>query len=323
MSYSKCIVCYRFVGWIGLTTNIALSVLKIFVGILSGSHALLVDALYSGKDVITSMLIILGLKFSKKPLDDEHRFGYGKIEFLLSMVIGIILVVVTILFLVYAAGFLVEADHQAPHLIALWTAIFVVAVNIYMRYYTRCVATNINSPMVMVLSQHHAADGYSSLAVALGIIGSHYMGMPWLDTLVAVAECVHLLYLGGEIIVDSYKGLMDDAAPDEIVERIRERTGQVDGVTKVETVRTRRIGQEVWIFLKIGVDPDLSVGEAKEVTLWVEQRLIESIPHVGDITIQFQSAEGTLPEMEAAKKEIAVLREQADREIEQLQDSTT
>ncbi|MBF0621337.1 MAG: magnetosome biogenesis CDF transporter MamM [Magnetococcales bacterium] len=319
MSYAKCIVCYRFVGWVGLLTNLALSVLKIFVGILSGSHALLVDALYSGKDVITSFLIILGLKFAKKPLDDEHRFGYGKIEFLLSMVIGIILVVVTLLFLIYAAGNLMETEHQTPHLIALWTAVFIVAVNIYLRYYTRCVAHNINSPMVMVLSQHHEADGWSSLAVALGIIGSHYLGMPWLDTAVAVFECIHLLYLGGQVILDSYKGLMDDAASPEVVQHIQEVSENVDGVQRIENIRTRRVGQEVWIFLEIGVNPDISIGDANAVSLQVEQRLIESIPHVGDITIQFRSAEGSLPEFGEIKKEISVLREQVDQESQQIQ----
>ncbi|MBF0155381.1 MAG: cation transporter, partial [Magnetococcales bacterium] len=89
MSYPQCVVCYHSVGWIGLIANLAISILKVFVGIISGSQALLVDALYSAKDVLTSFLIILGLKFSKQPLDEQHQFGHGKAEFLFSLCVGL------------------------------------------------------------------------------------------------------------------------------------------------------------------------------------------------------------------------------------------
>ena len=307
MRYSRCVTCHQIVGWVGLMANLGLSGLKLFVGIVSGSQALLVDALYSAKDVVTSLLILVGLKFSKQPIDREHPFGHGKIEFLLSGAVSLFLIAVTGLFFFLAAGHLLEGDHQPPHLIALWAAFFSVFACWFLYRYTRCVAMEINSPIVMTLSKHAYGDGFSSAAVAMGIIGSHYLGMPWLDTVVALGETLHLLYLGGEVFWESFQGLMDTAAPKKIQEQIWNQTAEVPGVRSVDQVRTRRVGQEIWVDLVVGVDPDQSVYEARQITKQVETTLTKVIPHVGDINVQFQSLSGSVPELKVIRAEIAQL----------------
>ncbi|MBF0283528.1 MAG: magnetosome biogenesis CDF transporter MamM [Magnetococcales bacterium] len=299
MRYFKCLGCNEIVGWIGLVTNLALAALKLFIGVLSGSHALVVDGLYSAKDVVTSVLIVIGLRVSKQPIDKEHPFGHGKVEFIISLVISLMLVGVVILLFTVAAGSLMEGNHQAPHIIALWAALLSVAVNLFLYRYTRCVANESNSPVVATLSQHHHADGTSSMAVAAGIIGSHYLGMPWLDTVVALGETVDLLILGAKIFWDSFQGLMDSSAPVEIEVAIREETRGVAGVKEVISLRTRRVGQEIWIDLVIGVDPELSILDARHITRRVEDALASAIPHTGDIAVQFKSMTGSVPELQA------------------------
>ncbi|MBF0428988.1 MAG: cation transporter, partial [Magnetococcales bacterium] len=230
MKFSRCLTCHQIVGWIGLVVNLGLAGLKLFVGVVSGSQALVVDALYSAKDIVTSLLIIVGLKVSKQPIDREHPFGHGKVEFVFGALVSLVLMAVTGLLLFFAAGHLLEGEHRAPHLIALWTAFFSAVANWIMHRYTHCVAEQINSPMVTILSKHHHADATASLFVALGIIGSHYLGMPWLDTVVAVGETLDLFYLSAGIFWDSFQGLMDTSASRDVVERIRRRTLQVPGV---------------------------------------------------------------------------------------------
>ncbi len=179
MRYSKCVRCASLVGWVGLVTNLILLILKGFVGIISGSQALLADAMYSAKDVISSILVIIGLKVSSRPLDREHPYGHGKIEFILSMVVSVVFLTVTAFLFVHAVQILTNGDeHRAPHMIALWTALISVSVNVVMYFYSRCVSVEVNSPMVRTLSQHHYADATSSVAVAVGIIGAHYLAMP-------------------------------------------------------------------------------------------------------------------------------------------------
>ncbi|MBF0127350.1 MAG: magnetosome biogenesis CDF transporter MamM [Magnetococcales bacterium] len=307
MKFSRCVTCHQIVGWVGLVVNLGLSGLKLFVGLVAGSQALVVDALYSAKDVITSLLIIIGLKYSKQPIDREHPFGHGKVEFVLSAVVSLLLMVVTGLLFFYAAEHLLEGEHRPPHLVALWTAIFSMAVNWVMHRYTRCVAAEINSPMVGVLAKHHHSDATASLSVAVGIVGSHYLGMPWLDTVVAVGETLDLLYLGGAIFWDAFQGLMDTSASREVEALIHRTTLKVPGVQQVEQLRTRRVGQEVWIDMVIGVQPDQPVGEAHKVVVRVERALVDIIPHVGDVSVHFQSLTGSVPELHRMRDEIARL----------------
>ena len=307
MRYSRCVTCHQIVGWVGLMANMGLSALKLFVGIVAGSQALVVDALYSAKDVVTSILILVGLKFAKQPIDREHPFGHGKIEFLLSGAVSLLLMGIAGLFFFFAAGHLIEGDHQPPHLIALWTAVFSVVVCWMLYRYTRCVAVEINSPVVMTLSKHSHGDGLASAAVAVGIVGSHYLGMPWLDTVVALGETLHLLYLGGEVFWESFQGLMDSAAPKEIQDKIWSQTIEVPGVRSIDQMRTRRVGQEIWVDLVVGVDPDQTVQEARHITKQVESTLVKVIPHVGDINVQFQSLSGSVPELKVIRAEIAKL----------------
>ncbi|MBF0158092.1 MAG: cation transporter, partial [Magnetococcales bacterium] len=276
---------------------------------ISGSHALLIESMYSLKDVVTSSLILLGLRLSKHPIDEEHQFGHGKAEFIFSLVVGLTMIVLTGVFLYFATTLLIEGAHKPPHLIALWTAILVLGISAFLTYYTRCVAFQVNSPMVKVLSQHQSSDGSSAFAVACGIIGSHYLGMPWLDTVVAISECLHLVYLGGEIVWDSMHGLMDASAPQDVVEKIRQLSLTVSGVKTVEEIRTRQVGQEIWVDIVIGVDPDFSIQQAKETSLWVEEQVAEIIPHIGNVSTHFKSATGSLPELAQMEQEVAQFRD--------------
>ncbi len=292
MRYSKCISCASYIGWVGLAVNLVLMTLKGFVGFVSGSQALVADAMYSAKDVITSLLVIVGLKVSGRPLDREHPYGHGKVEFILSMIISVVFLGVTALLLIHAVQVLMDGDvHSAPHIIALWTAIISILVNVGMYYYSRCVSIEVNSPMVRTLARHHHADATSSVAVALGIIGAHYLDMPWIDTAVAVFETAHLMYLGSEVFRESYKGLMDGSAPEEVNEEIRQQSMKVAGVESVEELKTRLVGQDLWVDMVIRVSADISVDEASDITDDVVDRLVRVIPHMGSVHVKFTAEE--------------------------------
>jgi cation diffusion facilitator family transporter len=292
MRYSKCVRCASLVGWIGLATNLVLLILKGFVGVIAGSQALVADAMYSAKDVVSSILVIIGLKVSSRPLDREHPYGHGKIEFILSMVVSVVFLVITAFLFVHAIQILMHGDeHRAPHLIALWTALISVSVNVVMYFYSRCVSIEVNSPMVRTLSHHHYADATSSVAVAVGIIGAHYLAMPWIDTMVALFEIVHLMYLGGDVFKEAYKGLMDRSAPESVREKIDAVVRKVDGVRDVDELRTRLVGQEIWVDLIIQVDKNLNVEQANDICESVIERLSARVPHIGSVQVKFTSHE--------------------------------
>ncbi|MEO5338018.1 MAG: magnetosome biogenesis CDF transporter MamM [Magnetospirillum sp. WYHS-4] len=267
-------------------TSTLLLVTKAFVGLVSGSQAMLTDAMYSAKDVVTSLLVIVGMTVSEKPIDQEHPYGHGKIEFVLSLFVSTIFMVVTGYLLVHAVTLLFNADsHRAPHLIALWTAIVSIACNLGLYFYSRCVAVETNSPILRTMAKHHHSDATGSAAVAVGIIGSHYLGMPWLDTCVAVIEAVHLMFLTSEVFRDSYRGLLDRSLDRKVRDKMARIIKGTDGVSEVKTMRTRLIGQEVFAEITIGIDAETTVAEAYNVTERVKERILHSIPHIGALHV--------------------------------------
>jgi cation diffusion facilitator family transporter len=322
--YDKCVFCRAFIGWIGLIVNLVLMFLKGFIGILSGSSALLADAMYSAKDVVTSILVIVSYQVAKRPLDSEHPYGHGKIEFILSLVISVVFLSITVVVFVHALELLwmdIEGgDHTVPHVIALWAALVSVLVNTYMYFYSKCVFSQANSPMVKTLSMHHHADIVSSLAVAIGLAAALFLNLAWIDTVVALFETVHLMYLGGRVFSEAYKGLMDGSAPKEVYSSIKENTLNVSGVNSIDALRSRLVGQDLNIDMSIGVDPDISIQEANEICENVVRVLSTTISHIGFVNVKFGVEEGKAIEVDEIHKEIKsqVKKKTGDDNLEDL-----
>ncbi|WP_084005263.1 magnetosome biogenesis CDF transporter MamM [Magnetovibrio blakemorei] len=286
MRYEKCIKCSRSIGWIGLITNSVLMVLKAFVGLVAGSQAMVADAMYSAKDVVGSLMAIVGMTVSEQALDREHPYGHGKIEFVLSLFVSVIFFIIAAYLLVHAIFVLMDPSlHRAPHLIALWASLLVVIVNVIMYFYSRCVAIETNSPLVRTLAKHHHGDAASSGVVALGIIGAHFFNMPWIDTVVAAFETVHLMYMGGHVFWDSTKGLMDRSVGTETRSRIEQLATSVDGVKDILLLRTRHVGQNIHAELAVGVASDLMVAQAHKISEMVKEIIVHNIPRIGSIQV--------------------------------------
>ncbi|MBF0281870.1 MAG: magnetosome biogenesis CDF transporter MamM, partial [Zetaproteobacteria bacterium] len=270
--------------------------MKVFVGLISGSQALVADGMYSAKDLMTSILVIVGMKVSDKPIDKDHPYGHGKVEFVLALVASVVFLSLTAYLLIHAVYLLFNADeHRAPHIIALWAALISVAVNVFMYFYSRCVSVESNSPMIRTLSRHHHADATASLAVAFAIIGAHYLDMPWIDLAVAMFEALHLLYLGSDVFRDACRGLMDRSMDVKIQERIIRIVKGLDHVKEVKEFRARHIGQSLFLEVTIGVDPALTVAEANEVRKRVRDEVFNIVPHIGELHVVAQAASDAVP----------------------------
>ncbi|MDQ6991938.1 MAG: magnetosome biogenesis CDF transporter MamM [Mariprofundus sp.] len=291
MISEKCVRCSQGVGWIGIVVNATLMIMKAFIGLISGSHALVADAMYSAKDLMTSLLVIIGVKISAKPLDKEHPYGHGKIEFVLTMFASVVFLMLTTYLLGHAIYLLVYGDpHKAPHIIALWAALISVAVNVFMYFYSRCIAVESNSPMTRTLSKHHHADATASGAVAFAIIGAHYFGMPWIDLVVAIFEALHLLYLGSDVFRDAARGLMDRTVDGPMREKIIEHLERMDEVEQIQLFRARQVGQSILVEIVLGLDPEISVNQANEITGRAKAIISSRVAHIGSLHISAKPA---------------------------------
>jgi cation diffusion facilitator family transporter len=294
MRFPECVKCYKAIPWIGIGSNSSLFVMKLSVGLFSGSQALIADSLYSLKDVASSSVIWISSRISERGMDPEHPYGHEKVEFFATLVISIFLFLASGYMLVFALDFIFNQSHvQPPHLIALFAAIVSVLVNIFLYKYSRCVAFETNSPLVATASRHNEADAFSSSLVIIAVSAGHF-GILILDPIVASIEAAHLGMLSFSLLRDSYAGLMDKSLPEETTNYIKKVTKRINGVDSISKVRTRQMGHKVWIELTIKVSPSISVVRARGISESVEEELFNYVPHVSNVLVRFEGSPATV-----------------------------
>ena len=270
--------------------NLLLAIFMAFIGLVSGSKAILVNSLYSFKDFITSLVVVIGLKVSEKPSDWRHPYGHGKIEFVAMLLIGVALFIAS-LFLFYHsikdvwAGF--QGKIEVPKLIALWAGCISVIANYKLYKYLECVGTRRNSPAILANAQHHHSDTGSSVMVVVAVIGSN-LGLLFLDPLAAVIETVDLMHLSLKMLKDALQGALDVSVGSEVKGRIEEIALLVPGVRRVGDIHARQLGHSLWIDITLKVDYDKPASEGYLIGLHVRESLVKAIDNIAMVNFSIE-----------------------------------
>lgn len=272
VSSATCQSCSLQYSWLTLVINALLAVLKISVGFMAGSRALVASALYSINDVLSGVTIIVSLRAARRPLDKDHAYGYGKAEFVAIGIVSTILVGAVVYVVMLAVATLVGGVNTSPHLIVLPVAALTLATTEYLARRGFCVARRNVSPAVYTAAEHDRADSISSVAVMIGVAAAS-VGIFWLDSIIAIFQAVHILWLSGVLLGASIRGLMDAALPAEVVAAIRQAGSAVPGVIDVVTLRTRHVGPYAWVDIGVQVDRGIPVDEADEICARVDEAI--------------------------------------------------
>ena len=276
----ECFTCEKKAGWAAVYANLALALFKAVIGYLSGSKAILGDALFSFKEFIASLVVVIGVKLSGKPADDQHPYGHGKVEYVALFLISAGLIISTITLFVHSAQGLwhcYQGAGSVPKSIAIWAALISVAANYKLGQYLSCVGDKRFSPAMLANARHNRSDALLSAMVAVAVFGAHYFDMAFLDPLAALVEAVSIIRVSIEMFNDSIKGLFDSAAPTATVERIEAIARTVPGVRKVAKVVARQLGQGIWIEMTIKIDHTLSHQEGYLIGQHVKESIQASL----------------------------------------------
>ena len=277
------------VGWVGLLCNLALAAAKAAAGILGHSQAVLADALHSLTDSVTDIAVILGVRFWTAPADEDHPHGHGRIETLITVVIGLAVGAVAVGMGVQAIRGLRHDPGTAPTAIALVVALVSIAVKEVLYRWTAKVGREVRSPALEANAWHHRSDAISSIpaavAVAVTLIDP---GWAVVDRVGAVVVCLLILQASWRILRPAIDQLIDAGAPASDRSRIEELALQVDGVEAAHAVRTRYVGADLAVDLHVEVDGGLSVGEGHPIAVAVRRKLVEEGPNVTDALVQIE-----------------------------------
>ena len=271
---------YR-VTLVGFFANLLLSVGKLAAGIIGRSGAMIADGVHSISDFVTDLVVMIFVKVSAMPKDDDHDYGHGKFETLATIIIGLALFVV-------AAGIfwknvnLVAAvangqSIEQPEAIAFAAAAISILVKEALYRYTRRVGEKVESQVVVANAWHHRSDALSSIATLLGIGGAYFLGQEWciLDPIAAIAVSVLIAKVAYDLIKPGIGEMLERSLPKEQEDEIESIVLSNKHFSDVHNLKTRRIGSGIAIELHVRVPGNMTVSEAHEATDDVEHRLRE------------------------------------------------
>ena len=272
------------VALVGALVNLVLSVVKLVVGSLANSAALVADGIHSLSDLASDALVWFAAQHAGHGPDEEHPYGHGRFETAATLGLGILLLLVA-LGIVWDA--VANAFHHAqpvPTSLAIYAALFSIFANEGLYWYTIVVARRIKSEMLRANAWHHRTDAISSVVVLVGVVGAMF-GWPYLDSLAAVVVGVMVAKIGWDLGWDAMQELVDASLDEETVGRAHEVILSVDGVRSVHMLRTRRHGHEAAADVHVQVAPRLSVSEGHMISQAVEDRLKGEVEAITDVTV--------------------------------------
>ncbi|CAI1492582.1 Cobalt-zinc-cadmium resistance protein [Thermococcus nautili] len=264
--------------WVSIIGNVLLAVIKLIVGFLYSSIALISDGVHSLSDVVTSVAGYFGIKVASKPPDKDHPFGHSRFEPLVAFLIGEALLVVA-----YEIGKdsllrLLHGETIEVNSVMLGVTVVSILAKELMFRYSVYVGRKLNSQILIADAYHHRSDVLSSVAVLIGL-GLQKFGFQYGDALAGLVVAVFLVKVSLEIILENVGYLTGRAPSFEVCEEIKRRALSVPNVLGIHDLRAHYVGNRLHVELHIEVPPNLSLKEAHDVSEEVKRK-VEEIPEV-------------------------------------------
>jgi cation diffusion facilitator family transporter len=269
--------------------NTILAIIKGLAGFFGNSYALVADAIESTTDIFASLLVLFGIKYSSKPADDNHPYGHGRAEPLITfLVVGFLITSAVII------GYESIKNIQTPHdLPKPWTLIILGAIILWKEYSFRLVmkrANETNSSSLKADAWHHRSDALTSVAAFIGISIALFLGKGYesADDWAALFASFFILYNSYLIFRPALGEIMDEHLYDDLVEEIRQVSHQVEGIIDTEKCFIRKAGMKYHVDLHARVDGSISVKEGHDLSHKLKDTLREEIPELGHVLIHIE-----------------------------------
>ena len=277
----------KSITYLGIAVNVALSAIKIVIGSLANSLALVADGIHSISDMATDAAVLLGLRLGSKEPDQSHPYGHGRAETFSAGLIALVLIFVGGTMIYYATMAIARDEITAPRLEVLIVALVSIAAKEWLYRVTQKTAIKSHSPALYANAWHHRSDALSSVAVMIGFISLEF-GFGHGDQVAAIAVGLMIIWVGVRVIGDSLRELTEGAVDSETIEHIKHIINTKSSIRQWHKLRTRMVGREVFLDLHILVDPDLSITAAHEIAESLEKALDEQIARPINITVHIE-----------------------------------
>jgi cation diffusion facilitator family transporter len=271
-------------AYIAILINGLLGGLKTVGGFLFQSHALLADGLHSLSDLIIDFMVIIGGHWSHQAADAEHPYGHQRIETALTLFISIFLVFTGFFIALDAFRGMLHPFPQQPTPMALVLALISAIANEILFRYTMHLNKGIDTELLKACAWHHRSDAFTAIVVVVGIVLS-ILGFHRLDHIAAIIVGLIIIKMGWDYTFDSLQQLIDKGVDLQTHENISDSINRTPGVEKIHQLRTRLMGQDIYVDVHVLVDPFISVSAGHFIAQDVHHRLMKNIPNMRDVVV--------------------------------------
>ena len=253
-----------FISKFAIAVNIVLALLKIVSGHVFKSVSLISDGLNSLSDLITNILVIIGLKVGENPEDKEHPFGHGKIESVFSVIIGTFIMITAFnIIKENIVGLFQLKGEVITSPIPVIITVIVIIIKIFQLIFMKNKTKDYRGALINSLLEDYKADIAVSVSVLIGILSSKIN--PVFDVLVGVLVAIYIMYSGYNLIKDNALILLD-SQDEELLESVRKDLSEFDEIENAHDFRMTTSGKSIYLFIDVRMNKSLTIDEAHEIT---------------------------------------------------------
>lgn len=280
--------------YFSLLGNISLALIKGLAGFFGNSYALIADAIESTTDIFSSFLVLLGFKYAEKPPDENHPYGHGKIEPLVTFIV-VAFLVTSATIIAYESIQHIKTPHKVPE---PWTLFVLGGIILWKEISFQIVirkSKQTHSSSLRADAWHHRSDAITSVMAFLGISVALIFGEGYetADDWAALLASAFILYNAYLIFRPALGEIMDEHQYDELILEIRKKSSQVDGILGTEKCFVRKSGMKYHVDLHAIVDGKISVEKGHWVAHELKDYLRKEIPNLGHVLIHIEPNEYT------------------------------
>lgn len=276
-------------SWIGIVGNAVLAVLKIIIGFISGSFAVIGDGIDTATDVLTYIITLVTARIISKPPDPKYPYGYKKAETSATKILAFIIFFAGAELFLSTIRQLVSGElREMPKMIAVYVTILSIIGKTALAYWQFRIGKRISSQMIIANARNMRNDVLISASVLLGLLFTFIFNMSIFDRIAALAVSLWIIKVAYDIYKESNLEMMDGVKDTTIYDKIFLSVEEVSGAYNPHRIRVRKISELYLIALDVEVDKDKKVSEAHLIAKQVEDRLKHNIDNIFDILVHIE-----------------------------------
>lgn len=275
------------IGLLGIIGNLFLFIIKIIVGLIGHSQAMIADAFNSAGDIFASLMTWIGNKISSVPNDEDHNYGHGKAEYLFSMFISISMMAIALKMLYGSTNSIIKGNELSFSWNLIYVCIITIIVKFGLYIYSKTLYKKDNNLLVKANMLDHRNDCIITLFTTIAILLTK-LNVFWFDGLVGIGISIWIFITGKDIFKDSYNILMDSSIDNESKKRILKIIKKEKEIKRIGTLYSIPIGYKYIIVITVFINGKMPTSKSHKITERLEKEILNNIEKIESVIIHVE-----------------------------------